>query len=312
MLILGQKYNFTDLELQRLNKKFSTIAAIAYKDKNPDDVIDEIEELLKKDSFTIIVLNTKAKVDEKIIKYLTNLKFNIQNSTFKIISIEHFLEEYLQKCYIPESNDDLHYLDDIKPFNLWQKFQKKIVDIIAIIGLLLTFVILKPFVKRKIQEQSPGNIYFKQLRVGLNNKEFECIKFRSMRLDAEKDGVKFASKNDNRIFEFGETMRKTRIDEIPQVFNIIKGEMSLIGPRPERKYWIKKDFENLIPYYNQRHIVKPGITGWAQVMYFYGNGIKDAKQKLMYDLYYIKHWNLILEIKIILKTILIVLKKRGI
>ena len=100
MLILGQKYNFTDLELQRLDKKFSTIAAISYKDKNPDDVIDEIEGLLKKDSFTIIVLNTKAKVDEKIIKYLTNLKFNIKNSTFKIVSIEHFLEEYLFKCYI--------------------------------------------------------------------------------------------------------------------------------------------------------------------------------------------------------------------
>ena len=97
MLILGQKYNFTDLELQRLNRKFSSIKTIAYKDKNPDDVIDEIEELLKKDSFTIIVLNTKAKVDEKIIKYLTNLKFNIQNSQFTIISIEHFLEEYLHK-----------------------------------------------------------------------------------------------------------------------------------------------------------------------------------------------------------------------
>jgi lipopolysaccharide/colanic/teichoic acid biosynthesis glycosyltransferase len=312
MLILGQKYNFTDLELQRLNKKFSTIAAIAYKDKNPDDVIDEIEELLKKDSFTIIVLNTKAKVDEKIIKYLTNLKFNIQNSTFQIISIEHFLEEYLQKCYIPESNDDLHYLDDIKPFNLWQRLQKKLVDIVAIVGLFLIFIIVKPFVKRKIQEQSPGDIYFKQFRVGLNNKEFECIKFRSMRLDAEKDGAKFASKDDNRIFEFGETMRKTRIDEIPQVFNILKDEMSLIGPRPERKYWIKKDFEDTIPYYNQRHVVKPGITGWAQVMYPYGDGVEDARQKLMYDLYYIKHWNLWLEIKIIFKTFSVVLNKKGI
>ena len=311
MLILGQKYNFTDLELQRLNKKFSSIKTIAYKDKNPDDVIDEIEELLKKDSFTIIVLNTKAKVDEKIIKYLTNLKFNIQNSTFKIISIEHFLEEYLQKCYIPESNDDLHYLDDIKPFNLWQKLQKKLVDIVAIVGLFLIFIIVKPFVKRKIQEQSPGNIYFKQLRVGLNNKEFECIKFRSMHEhDTHKD-IRTATKNDNRVFSFGETMRKTRIDELPQIFNILKDDISLIGPRAE---WNKlvQEYEEEIPYYNQRHVVKPGITGWAQVMFVEGRNKDDTRQKLMYDLYYIKYWNLWLEIKIIFKTIMVVLGKKGI
>ena len=311
MLILGQKYNFTDLELQRLNKKFSSIKTIAYKDKNPDDVIAEIEELLKKDSFTIIVLNTKAKVDEKIIKYLTNLKFNIQNSTFKIISIEHFLEEYLQKCYIPESNDDLHYLDDIKPFNLWQRLQKKLVDIVAIVGLFLIFIIVKPFVKRKIQEQSPGDIYFKQLRVGLNNKEFECIKFRSMHEhDTHKD-IRTATKNDNRVFSFGETMRKTRIDELPQLFNILKDDISLIGPRAE---WNKlvQEYEEEIPYYNQRHVVKPGITGWAQVMFVEGRSKDDTRQKLMYDLYYIKHWNLWLEIKIIFKTIMVVVGKKGI
>jgi lipopolysaccharide/colanic/teichoic acid biosynthesis glycosyltransferase len=311
MLILGQKYNFTDLELQRLNRKFSSIKTIAYKDKNPDDVIDEIEELLKKDSFTIIVLNTKAKVDEKIIKYLTNLKFNIQNSQFTIFSIEHFLEEYLQKCYIPESNDDLHYLDDIKPFNLWQKLQKKLVDIVAIVGLFLIFIIVKPFVKRKIQEQSPGDIYFKQFRVGLNNKEFECIKFRSMHEhDTHKD-IRTATKNDNRVFSFGETMRKTRIDELPQIFNILKGDISLIGPRAE---WNKlvQEYEEEIPYYNQRHVVRPGITGWAQVMFVEGRSKDDTRQKLMYDLYYIKHWDLWLEIKIIFKTIMVIIGKKGI
>jgi lipopolysaccharide/colanic/teichoic acid biosynthesis glycosyltransferase len=133
-----------------------------------------------------------------------------------------------------------------------------------------------------------------------------------MRLDVENDGAKFASKDDPRIFAFGATMRKTRIDEIPQLFNIVKNEMSLIGPRPERRYWIEKDFEQNIPYYSQRHIIKPGITGWAQVMYPYGNGIEDARQKLMYDLYYIKHWSILLELKVIWKTIMVVLGKKGI
>ena len=311
MIILGDKYTFTNLELQRLDKKFTTINQISYKDEEPKDVIAQIEANIQSET-SIIVLNTKAKVDDEIIKYLTNLKFNIKHSTLKIISIEHFLEQYLFKCYIPEDNDDLHYLDDIHGLSLFQKFQKKLIDIVAIVGLFLVFLVVKPFVKKKIKEQSPGSLYFKQLRVGLGNREFECIKFRSMYEDAEKDGAAFSQKGDSRIFAFGETMRQTRIDEIPQVFNIIKGEMSLIGPRPERLYWIKKDFEENIPYYNERHIVAPGITGWAQVMYPYGNGIEDARQKLMYDLYYIKHWSLWLDIQVIYKTVLVVLGRHGI
>ena len=311
MLILGTRYKFTKLELKRLDKKFGLIESIDYKNSNSNEVISKIDNMLKNGKFTVIVLNTKAKVDDKIIKYLTNIKFKISNLKFKIISIEHFLEEYLQKCYIPESNDDLHYLDDIKPYNFFQKIEKKIIDIVAVLSLLVVFFILKSIIKKKIDKQSPGNLYFRQKRVGLNNKEFECIKFRSMHEDAEKHGVQFASKNDPRIFSFGEKMRKMRLDEIPQIFNILKGEMSIIGPRPERKYWIDKDFEKKIPYYNQRHIIKPGITGWAQVIYPYGDGIEDAKQKLMYDLYYIKHWSLWLELKVIWKTILVILGKKG-
>jgi lipopolysaccharide/colanic/teichoic acid biosynthesis glycosyltransferase len=105
-------------------------------------------------------------------------------------------------------------------------------------------------------------------------------------------------------------MRKMRIDEIPQFKNILRGEMSLVGPRPERKLWVDQ-FEKEIPYYNARHLVKPGITGWAQVMYPYGANVEDARQKLMYDLYYIKHWSLWLELKTIWKTVMVVLGKRG-
>ena len=151
---------------------------------------------------------------------------------------------------------------------------------------------------------------FKQERVGINNKEFKCIKYRSMRLDAEVCGAQFACQNDPRVFPWGEIMRKTRIDELPQMLNVLKGDMHLIGPRPERKFWIEQ-FEKEIPYYNERHLVRPGITGWAQVNYPYGSCIEDTKQKLMYDLYYIKHYSIWLDIKIIWKTILVVLGKKG-
>jgi len=310
MLILGEKYTFTPLELERLQKRFPVIDKITYSHESPWMVIEQIQNYLKNET-SIIVLNTKAKVDNSIIKYLTNLKFDDKYSHIRFLGIEHFLEEYLYKCYIPEDNDDLHYLDDIKPFSTFQKLQKTIVDMVAVIGLFLVFLVAKPFVKKKIEQESPGSLYFKQLRVGEGNREFECIKFRSMNEHNAEEDIRTVTKDDNRVFAFGETLRKTRVDELPQLFNILKGDIHLIGPRAE---WNKlvQEYENEIPYYNQRHIVKPGITGWAQVMFIEGRSKDDTRQKLMYDLYYIKHWNLWLEIKVIYKTILVVLSKKGI
>jgi len=310
MIILGEKYTFTKLELERLHKNFPTLDRITYRHEEAEIVIKQIQNSLKNETF-IIVLNTKVKVDNSIIKYLTNLKFDDKYSHVRFIGIEHFLEEYLYKCYIPEDNDDLHYLDDIKPLNTFQNLQKKMIDILAVIGLFLIFLVVKPFVKKKIDEENPGSLYFKQLRVGLGNREFECIKFRSMCEHNTHEDIRTATKNDNRVFKFGETLRKTRLDELPQLFNILKGDIHLIGPRAE---WNKlvQEYENEIPYYNQRHIIKPGITGWAQVMFIEGRSKDDTRQKLMYDLYYIKHWSLWLEIKIIYKTIAVVLGKKGI
>jgi len=311
VLILGQKYKFSELELQRLQKEFSSIKQIEYKDHNPDEVINTIKNHLQNNNHKIIVLNTKAKVDDSIIKFLTNLKFDEKFSHIRFLGIEHFLEEYLQKCYIPESNDDLHFLDDIKPFSKFQLFQKRIIDFIGAFGLFLIYLLIKPYVKKRILKESPGSIFFKQLRVGLGNKEFECIKFRTMHEHNCEEDVRTATKNDNRVFEFGKFMRKTRLDEVPQFFNILKGEMSLIGPRAE---WVRlvEEYEKQIPYYNQRHIIRPGITGWAQVMFVEGRSKEDTKQKLMYDLYYIKHWSLALEFKIIFKTIMVVIGRKGV
>jgi len=310
MLILGQKYTFTNLELKRLDKKFTNISSIIYQNKIATDAIKEIEQYLNNDKFTVIVLNTKVKVDNKIIKFLTNLKFNNKFKNIKIIAIEHFLEKYLHKCYIPEDNTDLHYLDDINKFSKFQMFQKRTIDYLGISVLYIASFFVMQKCKIKIKKESKGPIYFKQNRVGYNNKEFECIKFRSMHTDTEFFNH-YTQENDPRIFPWGQKMRKRRYDELPQMLNILKGDMHLIGPRAEWNELVK-GYEEQIPYYNQRHIVAPGITGWAQVMYPYGANIEDTKQKLMYDLYYIKHWSLLLELKIVWKTAMVVLHKKGV
>ena len=219
------------------------------------------------------------------------------------------MEKYLYKCYIPSELTDISFLEKIKPFSLFQYIQKRMIDYIgSILLLLITFPIIIYSLYR-IKKDSIGPIFFKQPRIRIDGKTFTCIKFRSMYINSEHNP--YTEKNDTRIFPWGKIMRKTRIDELPQILNILKGDMHLIGPRAEWDILVKK-YETKIPYYHERHIIKPGITGWAQVHYPYGENSYDAKQKLMYDLYYIKHWSLWLELKVIWKTILVVVGKKGV
>ncbi|WP_462109380.1 sugar transferase [Campylobacter concisus] len=311
MIILGEKYAFTSLELEKLRKKFGQVNFLSHENSDAKALRSALENLIKSGDQRLIVLNTAKPVDGKLVRFLTLLQFKTKYKKIKFLNVENFLEIYLHKCYIPENGENLNFLDEIRPYGVFSYVLKRMIDYASCLVLFILLFGLKFYVKRKIDEQSPGSLYFLQSRVGLDNREFECIKFRSMMEDAEKDGAKFASENDERVFEFGEFMRKTRIDEVPQCINVLRGQMHLIGPRPERRHWINF-FEKEIPYYNERHIVRPGITGWAQVNYPYGSNTYDAKQKLMYDLYYIKHWSLWLEIKIILKTIVIIFTKKGV
>jgi len=307
MIILGEKYIFNDIEKNRLKKRFKKIKKVPYKDIDTKKTIENIEILLSKEDHPIIVLNTKAKVDDELLKYLTNLELK----GIEFITIEHFLEKYLHKCYIPEDNSDISFLEDIKPYNSLQYLQKRAIDFFIGVPLFILALPIMIYSAYRIKKESPqGSIIFKQKRVGKGGKEFICYKFRSMIPDAEKEKPQFASKDDPRVFKWGAFMRKTRIDELPQLLNVFKGEMHLIGPRPERKYWVDQ-FEETIPYYNERHLVAPGITGWAQVNYPYGSNTEDARQKLMYDLYYIKNWSLWLEIKTIFKTIWVMVGGKG-
>lgn len=162
-----------------------------------------------------------------------------------------------------------------------------------------------------IRLDSPGPVLYRQERVGLGGRSFMCIKFRSMRTDAEKDGVaRWATKNDSRVTRVGAFIRKTRIDELPQLISVLKGEMSMVGPRPERPSFVAQLREQ-IPFYDLRHSVKPGVTGWAQVRYSYGASVEDARRKHQYDLYYVKHNSLFLDMLVLLETVSVVLFREG-
>ena len=287
MLILGEQHDFSNEELKILKKTFSVLNYIKYNEINPQKVIKNIDTHLQEKN-SLIVLNTKALVSKELLSYLVSLK----KKDINYISIQNFMEQYLNKCYIPSNFSDINFLEQIKPFNKIEYFFKFLIDYTASLSLLTITSPIILYTIYKIKKESPGSIIFKQQRIGLNGKEFTCYKFRSMHENSHDDP--YTRENDTRIYPWGNFMRKTRIDELPQLINILKGEMHLIGPRAEWNRLVK-DYETQIPYYNQRHIVKPGITGWAQVMYPYGDGIEDARQKLMYDLYYIKYWSFILE-----------------
>lgn len=155
-----------------------------------------------------------------------------------------------------------------------------------------------------------ASIFYRQVRIGLDGKPFQILKFRSMRPDAEAGGAQWASVNDNRVTRIGAFMRKYRVDELPQLLNILRGDMGFVGPRPERPEFVEQLVKE-IPYYNQRHNVKPGLTGWAQLKYPYGSTTEDAQEKLKFDLYYIKHRTLLLDLVILIRTVEIVLFGKG-
>lgn len=188
---------------------------------------------------------------------------------------------------------------------------KRMQGIIVSFFLLMVLSPLLIFIAIAIKLESPGPVFFQQERVGRRNRVFQLLKFRSMRQDAEIiNGPAFARKNDPRITRVGLFIRKIRIDEVPQFINIFKGDMDMVGPRPERPVFVNQ-LKELVPYYDLRHTVRPGLTGWAQVNYPYGDNFEDSREKLHYDLYYVKHFSWYLDLLIIFMTIREVLFGRG-
>lgn len=193
---------------------------------------------------------------------------------------------------------------------LWQKVVKRLFDIITSMLLLVIFSPLFLISVIMVKMSSKGPIFFRQKRIGQNGKEFDMIKFRSMYEDAEKDGPQLSSENDDRITNWGKIMRKYRLDELPQFINVILGQMSIVGPRPERTYYINQ-ITSKAPHYKHLQKVKPGITSWGMVKFGYAQNVDEMVQRLKYDIIYIENMNLFNDLKILIYTVLIVLQGRG-
>ncbi|HEY7349241.1 MAG TPA: sugar transferase [Ktedonobacterales bacterium] len=195
-------------------------------------------------------------------------------------------------------------------FNLSQALKRGIDLLLALVGLAL-FALCFPLLALAIKLDSPGPIFYLQERVGRGDKVFKIVKLRSMIDGAENlTGVRWATDHDTRVTRLGRLMRKVRLDEVPQLINVLAGEMSLVGPRPERPEFVQL-LGSEIPFYQTRHVVKPGLTGWAQIRYRYGNSTEDALRKLQYDLYYIRHQSLIFDLTILARTIITIIKFQG-
>ncbi len=234
-------------------------------------------------------------------------------SGFEVIDLPSFFEKELAIVKIDLLHPSWIFFSTGFRMGVTGLYGKRLFDLVMgsvllILGLPLMLLVA---LASLIESRGRDPILYHQLRVGQNGEVFRLHKFRSMRVDAEADGVaRWASKNDSRITPLGAFIRKTRLDELPQIFNVLKGQMSLVGPRPERPEFVERLQAN-IPYYSERHRVKPGVTGWAQLLYAYGSDEEDAKRKLEFDLYYVKHAGIMLDLVILLQTVEVVLLGKG-
>jgi exopolysaccharide biosynthesis polyprenyl glycosylphosphotransferase len=215
------------------------------------------------------------------------------------IPVQHIDKDFYKFFPFSRSNQNKFYL-----------FYHRLFDVlVSVLGILLSTILL-PFILIGNLVANRGPLFYIQERIGKNGKPFKIMKLRTMVVDAEVSGAQWAKKNDTRTTPFGKFLRRSRIDEIPQFYNIILGHMSIIGPRPERPMFVK-ELSSIIPFYETRHVVKPGLTGWAQVNTSYGSSYADSLEKLQYDLYYIKHRSVYLDISIVLKTLSTIIFYRG-
>jgi exopolysaccharide biosynthesis polyprenyl glycosylphosphotransferase len=269
--------------------------------------LDDLERRAHEPWSGVIVALTEP-VPERLVHQLMALRF----SGVRVYGIADFYEQMWFK--VPVLHTKQGWLVFAHGFDLLHNPLglriKRLTDVMLALALLLIASPLMAIVAVLIRLESRGPAIFRQARTGLGGREFEILKYRSMTNDAERDGPQWALRSDPRVTRLGRLIRLLRIDELPQLVNVLKGEMSFIGPRPERPVF-NETLEKEIPLYNLRHLVRPGITGWAQVMYPYGASVDDAREKLQYDLYYIKNYSVLLDIGIVFKTLRVVLLGKG-
>lgn len=273
--------------------------------------------LIAKDA-TLLSLSKRLEIDEIVVAvddrrrdFPLDELLDCKMSGIDVIDVQSFFERETSKIKV----DILHpswliFSDGFGQF-AWSAFVKRGADIFFSLLLLLLTLPIMVAAAIAVRSEDGGPILFRQIRVGKDGKLFRIVKFRSMRIDAEGDGkARWATQNDDRITRIGRLIRKVRIDELPQVFNVLKGDMSFVGPRPERPEFVEKLAEK-IPYFNERHRVKPGITGWAQICYPYGASEEDALEKLQFDLFYAKNHSFMLDLTVLLQTVEVILFGKG-
>ena len=290
LVIVGDYYQFSDSEIKRLTDK-------GYIVDFRKDISDKLESYDIHSSLFVI----NHEYQDSILN-LTTIKHDIH-----AVDIDKFLELYLRKLSIHSNNENS--LFDIRKYSTKNYIIKRIIDFVAFFLLFPILIIVCITTYLAMIKQSPGKLIFHQSRVGYKRKKFVLKKIRTMYYDSEHS--LYTKDDDERVYSFAKILRRMRLDELPQLYNVLVGDMHLSGPRPE---WdlLDQDYNSSIKYYNLRSLVRPGITGWAQVMFRYGLDTDDASEKLMYDLYYIKNWTVWLEIEIIIRTIIIILYKKGI
>jgi exopolysaccharide biosynthesis polyprenyl glycosylphosphotransferase len=271
---------------------------------------DELQSVIKKESISeiVIAINDSDSITPQIYSKLTILL----EKGFTIREYTQVFEEVTKRVPVQFVGKDFYKYFPFSRSNqnkLYMFYHRGMDIICSVIGILCGIILL-PLVIIGNLIGNRGSLFYTQKRIGKHGKPFTIIKLRTMIENAEKGGVKWADKNDSRVTSFGRFLRNTRLDEIPQFINVLKGEMSIIGPRPERPFFVN-ELSKVIPFYETRHTVKPGLSGWAQVNSRYGSSVEDSLIKLQYDLFYIKHRSFFLDINIIVKTLNTMIYYRG-
>jgi len=322
VLLIGDEGEL-DLMVPALQKSDPNYVIVGYINTSIKDKLPKYKDLLQFKTFKLPAIIMQHQINEIVVAGSDSIKNEasiallkqLNNLLIKGFPIKDYTQVYEE---ITHSVPAQHLGNDFYKYFLFSRnnhnkfyiFFHRLTDMLfGILGLIVC-AILVPFIYIGNLLGNKGSLFYIQTRVGKNAKVFKIIKFRTMPENSEKNGPQWSGKDDNRIMGFGKFMRRARLDEFPQFYNVIKGEMSIIGPRPERPVFVK-ELSKIIPFYKTRHIVKPGLTGWAQVKADYGNSTTDSLEKLQYDLYYIKHRGLFLDLNILVKTFSTVLFFRG-
>jgi exopolysaccharide biosynthesis polyprenyl glycosylphosphotransferase len=316
----GSRAQATVRDIQkRIWSSYQTYHVVGYvHESEPKNESDELQYLgrshdllsvVEKYKIHEIVVTTDGKLKNKLFESL----IDCQAKGVRVSRMAEFYERLYQKVPVEHLDRSwaLHMIQDRPVFNRLELALKRLLDLTLLLFALPVFLLILIPVALAIKLESPGPVFYRQVRCGRAGELFMIYKFRTMVANAEKDGkARWASKGDPRITRVGQFLRKARLDELPQLFNVFRGEMSIVGPRPERPEFVEQ-LEEAIPFYRMRHLVKPGLTGWAQINYEYGNTVDDALVKLQYDFYYVRYWAIWLDLYILFRTVGVVLLLKG-